>query len=67
MLELINHRTQETPVEKSSLLLLPVREENLSQLRDLNTTVFPVLYNERFYLDVCNLHPKHLSRYNIAN
>ncbi|KAJ3153793.1 hypothetical protein HDU86_005126 [Geranomyces michiganensis] len=38
-----------------------ISEENIIKLKQLNSVVFPVVYNESFYRDVLHLHPAHLS------
>ena len=45
----------------SSIYLLPITIDNISNLRFLNSVLFPVSYHDGFYNDVVNLYPSELS------
>ncbi|KAI8821372.1 putative acetyltransferase family, partial [Fimicolochytrium jonesii] len=39
----------------------PITESNITRLRQLNSLLFPVRYNDKFYRDVLHVHPADLS------
>ncbi|KXS10301.1 acyl-CoA N-acyltransferase [Gonapodya prolifera JEL478] len=45
----------------AEVTLSPITEATLPALRELNAACFPVVYNDRFYWDVVDTHPKELS------
>ncbi|KAJ3215472.1 hypothetical protein HK099_006355 [Clydaea vesicula] len=45
----------------NQIICQPITSENVHSLRKINQSVFPVSYNEKFYYDVCETHPRELS------
>lgn len=52
----------EEPPPSPHIELLRITADNINHLKQLNRTIFPVSYNEKFYKDVVEFHPPELCR-----